>query len=40
MPPMPGASIIAIDNDFEPDLVELLFGIDAPLSLLTARAGG
>jgi malate permease and related proteins len=36
MPPMLGASIIAIDNDLEPDLVELLIGIGVPLSMLTA----
>jgi predicted permease len=38
MPPMLGASIIAIDNDLEPDLVALLIGIGVPLSLLTAWA--
>jgi malate permease and related proteins len=36
MPPMLGASIIAIDNDLEPDLVALLIGIGVPLSMLTA----
>lgn len=36
MPPMLGASIIAMDNDLEPDLVALLIGIGVPLSLLTA----
>lgn len=36
MPPMLGASIIAIDNDLEPDLVQLLIGIGVPLSMLTA----
>jgi predicted permease len=38
MPPMLGASIIAIDNDLEPDLVALLIGIGVPLSMLTAWA--
>lgn len=36
MPPMLGASIIAIDNDLEPDLVALLIGIGVPLSMVTA----
>ncbi|MCK8787565.1 AEC family transporter [Roseomonas sp. NAR14] len=36
MPPMLGASIIAMDHDLEPDLVALLIGIGVPLSLLTA----
>lgn len=36
MPPMLGASIIAIDHDLEPDLVALLIGIGVPLSMLTA----
>jgi len=36
MPPMLGASIIAIDHDLEPDLVALLIGIGIPLSILTA----
>ncbi len=36
MPPMLGASVIAIDNDLEPDLVQLLIGIGVPLSMLTA----
>lgn len=36
MPPMLGASIIAIDHDLEPDLVALLIGIGIPLSMLTA----
>jgi len=35
MPPMLGASIIAIDNDLEPDLVGLLIGIGIPLSMAT-----
>ncbi len=35
MPPMLGASIIAIDNDLEPDLVQFLIGIGVPLSMLT-----
>jgi malate permease and related proteins len=38
MPPMLGASIIAIDNDLEPDLVALVIGIGVPLSMLTAWA--
>ncbi len=36
MPPMLGASIIAIDNDLEPNLVGLLIGVGVPLSMLTA----
>lgn len=36
MPPMLGASIIAIDHDLEPDLVAVLIGIGVPLSTLTA----
>ena len=36
MPPMLGASIIALDHDLEPDLVVLLIGIGVPLSLITA----
>lgn len=36
MPPMLGASVIAIDHDLEPDLVQLLIGIGVPLSMLTA----
>lgn len=36
MPPMLGASIIAMDHDLEPDLVALLIGIGVPLSMLTA----
>ncbi|MFN8071780.1 MAG: AEC family transporter [Mycobacterium sp.] len=36
MPPMLGASVIAVDSDLEPDLVALLIGIGVPLSLLTA----
>jgi predicted permease len=36
MPPMLGASIIAMDHDLEPDLVALLIGIGVPLSVLTA----
>ncbi len=35
MPPMLGASVIAVDHDLEPDLVALLIGIGVPLSLLT-----
>jgi len=38
MPPMLGASIIAMDHDLEPDLVALLIGIGVPLSILTASA--
>ncbi len=38
MPPMLGASIIAIDNDLEPDLVALVIGVGVPLSVLTAWA--
>jgi predicted permease len=38
MPPMLGASIIAIDNDLEPDLVALVIGVGVPLSTLTAWA--
>jgi malate permease and related proteins len=38
MPPMLGASIIAIDNDLEPDLVALVIGIGVPLSMLTVWA--
>jgi malate permease and related proteins len=36
MPPMLGASIIALDHDLEPDLVALMIGIGVPLSILTA----
>lgn len=36
MPPMLGASVIAMDNDLESDLVALVIGIGVPLSLLTA----
>lgn len=36
MPPMLGASIIAMEHDLEPDLVALLIGIGVPLSILTA----
>lgn len=36
MPPMLGASIIAMDHDLEPDLVALVIGIGVPLSMLTA----
>ena len=36
MPPMLGASVIALDHDLEPDLVALVIGIGVPLSLLTA----
>jgi hypothetical protein len=37
MPPMLGASIIAIDHDLEPDLVALLIGIGVPLSDADSR---
>lgn len=36
MPPMLGASIIAMDHGLEPDLVALVIGIGVPLSMLTA----
>lgn len=36
MPPMLGASIIAMDHDLEPDLVALLIGVGVPLSIFTA----
>ena len=36
MPPMLGASLVAMDHDLEPDLVALLIGIGIPLSMLTA----
>jgi len=36
MPPMLGASVIAVDSDLEPDLVALLIGIGVPLALLTS----
>ena len=35
MPPMLGASIIAMEHDLEPDLIALLIGVGVPLSLLT-----
>ena len=38
MPPMLGASIIAIDNGLEPDLVALVIGVGVPFSVLTAWA--
>jgi len=38
MPPMLGASVIAVDSDLEPDLVALLIGIGVPLALLTSWA--
>jgi len=38
MPPMLGASIIALDHDLEPDLGALLIGIGVPLSMVTAWA--
>lgn len=37
-PPMLAASILAIENDLEPDLVALVIGIGIPLSLLTMGA--
>ena len=36
MPPMLGASIIAMGHDLEPDLVVLMIGLGVPLSMLTA----
>mgnify|MGYP001128861653 CR=1 FL=1 len=36
MPPMLGASIVALDHDLEPDLGALIIGIGVPLSMLTA----
>ena len=36
MPPMLGASIVAMDHELEPDLVALIIGIGVPLSMLTA----
>lgn len=36
MPPMLGASIIAIDHDLEPDLVSLVIGIGIPVAMLSA----
>ncbi len=36
MPPMLGASIIAMDHDLEPELVAIMIGIGVPLSLFTA----
>lgn len=36
MPPMLGATIIAMEHDLEPDLVALVIGLGIPLSLLTA----
>lgn len=36
MPPMLGASIIALDHELEPDLVALMIGIGVPVSILTA----
>lgn len=38
MPPMLGASIIAMDHELEPDLVALMIGVGVVLSLLTAWA--
>jgi malate permease and related proteins len=35
MPPMLGASMIAMDHELEPDLVAALIGIGVPLSMLT-----
>ena len=35
MPPMLGASIVAMEHDLEPDLIALLIGVGVPLSLLT-----
>lgn len=36
MPPMLGASIIAMEYDLEPDLVVLMIGLGVPLSMVTA----
>ena len=36
MPPMLGASIIAMEYDLEPNLVVLMIGLGVPLSMLTA----
>lgn len=38
MPPMLGASIIALDHDLEPDLGALLIGIGVPIAMVTAAA--
>lgn len=38
MPPMLGATVIAMNHDLEPDLVALIIGIGVPLALLTASA--
>lgn len=38
MPPMLGASIVAMDHELEPDLVALLIGVGVPLSMPTAWA--
>lgn len=38
MPPMLGASVVAMEDDLEPDLVALLIGLGVPLSMLTAWA--
>jgi malate permease and related proteins len=38
MPPMLGASIIAMDHKLEPELVALVIGVGVPLSLLTTYA--
>lgn len=38
MPPMLGASIIAMENDLESDLVALAIGVGVPVSLLTTWA--
>lgn len=38
MPPMLGASVIAMNSDLEPDLIASLIGIGVPLSMLTAWA--
>lgn len=40
MPPMLGASIIAMEHDLEPDLVALMIGIGVPLSITDGMAGG
>ena len=38
MPPMLGATVIAMNHDLEPDLVALIIGIGVPVALLTASA--
>ncbi|MFG1395014.1 AEC family transporter [Xanthobacter agilis] len=38
MPPMLGASIVALEHDLEPELVAQMIGIGVPVSMLTAWA--